>query len=314
MRYFISILFPFLLCIAGLYFACCFLIPPISDVVWVADLYKRKEQMLVNDHSKQRIIIVGGSDALYQVSAEQIEKATGIKTYNFGTHAQLGWEELLDKALPYVRKNDIVIYIANIYGMQRPQPSELLVKFTRYTQPLAFIDRPVAEWPEYVGANIVDDAVRSLYDGKARASARVDASLLNAFGDRTDSIVGPGYRFAQTMRSPGPVPPFKPPVAAFGYLKRFNNIVERRGATLLVSWQGVLFDPIFETKDQQQNLQLIEAAALQWGFKTLNYPIETKFSLQEIFNGPQHPNSIGRQRYTAQIIDRLPPSILSTQK
>lgn len=292
--------------LVGLYLGACYVVPPTPDVAWIYELYRNKLAIVdAHKNDERRIFIVGGSDALYQVSAEQIERELGFPTINLGTHAMLGWKTLLDLAAPFPRKGDVVVYIANIYSIRMPYPAPLAVRYRRYAIPFWFIREPVATWPDYLASNIMDDAARRLFEGRARALARSNADLLNANGDTTTNIVGANYVFAKSIPNPGKVPTLTPSAPGFGHLKAFRDLMKARGVKVFVNWHGILASDAFNMPDQRAKAEIIQAAAEHWQFDILNRPLETTYSLHEIFNGALHPNSIGRERYTSLLISRL---------
>jgi hypothetical protein len=81
-----------------------------SDAAWVEGLYQRKD-LLASRHpigTGGRIIIVGGSGALFGIDAELIERKLGVTTLNYATHAGLG-AYILDRARTVIHPGDTVL-------------------------------------------------------------------------------------------------------------------------------------------------------------------------------------------------------------
>jgi len=69
-----------------------------------------KLELLKNNKSKQKIILIGGSSVGWGLSAEQIEKATKITTINLGHHAGFGLMDYQEFVLSNLTPNDLIIF------------------------------------------------------------------------------------------------------------------------------------------------------------------------------------------------------------
>jgi len=77
-----------------------------EDCVFYA--YENKKAYL-KQITKPKIVVVGGSSALFGIDAQQIESSTGIPTVNMGVFASLGIDYMLDKAKKVLKPGDIIV-------------------------------------------------------------------------------------------------------------------------------------------------------------------------------------------------------------
>jgi hypothetical protein len=75
---------------------------------WISDISQKKERLAAQVQGP-RLLIVGGSSALFSFNAAMIEKETGIPTINLGTHAGLCLDYRLYRIEKVARPGDIVL-------------------------------------------------------------------------------------------------------------------------------------------------------------------------------------------------------------
>lgn len=84
---------------------------------FVEALYLRKDvAMGATDGMAGRIVIIGGSDALFGIDAEQLQRDLNRPVVNYATHAALRIEYLLDRAMRVLRPGDVAV-LDLAYGM-----------------------------------------------------------------------------------------------------------------------------------------------------------------------------------------------------
>ncbi len=75
---------------------------------WVSDAYKYKDYRAKGMPSK-KIIIIGGSNALFGINSEVIEKLTGYPVLNLASHAGLDMDYFYYKLKQHIGREDIVV-------------------------------------------------------------------------------------------------------------------------------------------------------------------------------------------------------------
>jgi hypothetical protein len=81
---------------------------PISAEYWVRELIIIKHSMADKINSR-KIILAGGSSVLFGFDAAKIERSIGIPCLNYGLHAAMRLEWLLDEVKTIVKPGDILI-------------------------------------------------------------------------------------------------------------------------------------------------------------------------------------------------------------
>lgn len=95
-------------CLALCFVVCLFLPSPISAEYWVRELIVIK-RILANSISSPRIILLGGSSALFGIDAKKVEEATGVRAMNMGVHAGMRLEQVLSVGKDVARRGDILV-------------------------------------------------------------------------------------------------------------------------------------------------------------------------------------------------------------
>ena len=306
MRHVFQVVSATVLSVVFLFFASAYILPPTSDVAWVENLYAMKQWRVANmPEEGPRIFVVGGSEAHYSVFAEQIERETGIPAVNFGTHAGLGWDGHLMMVEPFLRDGDIVIYSANYYSVEEEGPSQLHSLFMRRNKPLSFFNRPVSEWPEYFGFAVFDQFLRAVPSAFSLRAANANGVKLNSYGDEAQYNVDKGDLLEPVKGNVQLVPYLSEAPFGIRKLKAYQNRWEWKGVKLYVYWMAAKDRPEFDTFEEKRKMRRFGLYAKAYGLPQLNEPYETLLSDEELANGPSHANSIGRERYTSILIERL---------
>ncbi len=119
-----------------------------------------------------KLLIVAGSSGLFGISAEEIHRATGFPTVNFGLHAALGTEYLLRLARKELRAGDTVL-LAFEYELY--ESGNLIAQGAN--EP--FMDYILARDPEYVRALPMRQYVKLVLSTPRR---RFSLGLRHVFG------------------------------------------------------------------------------------------------------------------------------------
>ncbi len=81
---------------------------PIASEYWVRELIVVKRH-LSGEMPSPKIIVLGGSNILYNIDAEEMEKELKIPSFNYGLHAGMRLESLLKEGRLAAKPGDIVI-------------------------------------------------------------------------------------------------------------------------------------------------------------------------------------------------------------
>jgi hypothetical protein len=118
---------------------------PTINSRWAATVWEKKKR-LAQEAQGPRFLIVGGSSALFGIKARELEKVTGLRTINLGTHAGMGLYNVLRQARSVARPGDTLL---------------LVLEYELYSSPKLGVDRAEQEELDYVLAH-EPDVVRRL--------------------------------------------------------------------------------------------------------------------------------------------------------
>jgi hypothetical protein len=82
---------------------------PIQAEYWVSELITVKDYLLRHYTGKPRIIIAGGSSTLFGIDADYASKQLHTPVFNYGLHAGMRLEDLLDDTRDVVAPGDTLI-------------------------------------------------------------------------------------------------------------------------------------------------------------------------------------------------------------
>lgn len=82
---------------------------PIPAEYWVAEVISVKKELARQQQGKQKIIIAGGSSSLFGIHAEQAARQLNLPVINFGLHAGMKLERVLQEVVPFLEAGDVLI-------------------------------------------------------------------------------------------------------------------------------------------------------------------------------------------------------------
>ena len=118
---------------------------PTYSSSWAYDISQKKEA-LAAAISGPRLLLVGGSGVTFGLNAEEIERETGHRTVNMGTHAGLGLDYILDRTEKIARPGDTVLLAIEYELYTKPFGSEphddyILARDPAYFRQMSLVDK-----------------------------------------------------------------------------------------------------------------------------------------------------------------------------
>lgn len=281
------------------------------DVDWVEALYQRKDVELRDTERRpeSRLIVIGGSEALFGVDAELMQQKLGITTINYGTHAGLG-TYLLDRARRVIRPEDSVLlcpayelwYADNVSNVEWDY-------FATYDK-------------RYFWTSGLKNALRTLYSvpgssyydsligwGKRLIGRyqdeRVDYNVATI--DPNGDLRGPIWPAAFRPAGAYPVLNTERNDGANAVFYQFSQWARQNRVRVFYSWPNCCEpDPPPKAKDRATPAS-VKAMFAAWGFILLNEPGDTWFPRQWFVDTIYHPDSGCRRVRTEALIRKLRP-------
>jgi hypothetical protein len=155
---------------------------------WAAGIYSIK---LAAAHRlpSPKIIFVGGSSVHFGISAELIGSELGMPAVNFGTHAGLGLQYILEASKPAVSPGDIVVFIPEYthYQYRKRARPEVLVDHLISADRTSFRRYPVGQRVLMLMSEPTSFLLRSVMLRAAPQATSYRSETTNAFGDETSN-------------------------------------------------------------------------------------------------------------------------------
>jgi len=120
---------------------------PTQRSKWIYEVYSLKENYAHNIDGR-KIVIVGGSSALFGINSKMIEDRFNIPVVNDGVNAGLGMRYILYKSKKVLKKGDVAILPLDHQVYQMNDATEMV----------AYVDFIISRDPEYFATlNIIDE-------------------------------------------------------------------------------------------------------------------------------------------------------------
>lgn len=285
---------------------------PDADTTWTASLYTAKIRDARAVHGP-RILVVGGSGALFSFDAEVASRRIGRPVVNFGTHAGLGLPYILDRASRELRSGDDVVLLPEYELLQQNRtPTELAIRQAVFFD-REFVDRrPRVEAARYlVGYGVIDSLVEGakwVFHGPP--AGRSDVSL-DASGDVRGNTVARSKDHLLEMASPI-LPP--PPVSSdmLSVLAQFRRRAEAVHARVFVLPPAHISTPGYRKpafRNFQRSLEPLFAAL---SMPMLAPPESAMLPPKDMYDTEYHANDNGRAVFTALVLSKLCTVIICT--
>ncbi len=157
---------------------------------FVGGWYRHKEE-IAGSLPSPRLLIVGGSNVLYGITARRIEEATGLPTVNFGTHGALSLDYLLEKTRAVARPGDIVLLVPEYELYVQNDVNTVFSDYVLGADPGYLWKLPVRSFAQWVLSASWGRTMERLLGSERRRDElgkRVNAELESKFNDRGDRI------------------------------------------------------------------------------------------------------------------------------
>lgn len=264
-----------------------------------------KEKLLQNT-SSPKIIIIGGSNTVYNIDCREISRAIGLPVVNMGLHAGLGLHFMLNEVEPHLQAGDIVLimpeYDQFFDGMFDGSRITLrLVTLNPSTLRYIRTGRQLLALLKGVGLETRSKLVYLL--GQSADENTYSRHAFNEFGDLQEGVIDSSVKFDPVVedymiKAVEAVDP-----ACIRDLNRFQAKLEKIGARVYLD-----FPPVPQEKYPENSRNLMDLC--DYFDENLKIPLllkpgEVKIPANDFYDTFYHLNSIGKKKYTAALIDRL---------
>jgi hypothetical protein len=310
---------------------------PVAAEYWVPEAEIVKADAAERQRGR-RIVILGGSNALFGLDSAAIESATRRPTVNLGLHGGLSLDYMLGHASPLFRPGDIVILSLeySYFESANPSPSwftsNVMAWAPRYFWRLSPRDKLEFAWST-PAKRVLNGALAALFGTRLRERrgrvVRAPAAVLEEAGAIRQAGGGsakPALYSFQNMSERGdiqgtdgsfytddldtlPAPVFKSSHEAWERLRRFQSECRRRGIRVFLSWPALPAQFGRNEPAVRRYLKAIQTEAARLGLPALGDPADYLLDQRYFFNTIYHLNQEGRAVRTARVLDRLRPEL-----
>jgi len=269
-----------------------------------------KENLLRRTPSP-KIIVIGGSNAIFNIDSKLVSEATGLPTVNMGLHAGLGLEFMLNEIKPYLKSGDGVIIMpeyAQFFG-DLFYGGRILTRLVTLN-PHAF--RYVRTWGQYLalikGAGLETRSKIFYLLGQGAGEETYTRTAFNTYGELRSDVIGNQSLIKlqvenYEIRAPGEINP-----DCIRELNRFFTQLQHSEVRIYLAYSAIPLEKYLSNFDRiwalhehlKQNLKI----------PLLFSPDKVLVPASEFFDTFYHLNSVGRQRYTEILIKYLSNLIL----
>lgn len=276
-----------------------FIFIPFPKNVPIAIIINKYE--LLNKFSSPKIVLVGGSNVLYSLSAESIKKETGYNSINMGINGGLGLQYDLEQLKPYVNNKDIIIIspeYENFEGNYKGDVNLLLVysffpesrNFINKEQLFSLIKSKGLLYFQTKFASYFDSIVIKVTNTNYEINNYGDLKIKNA--SRDVSNMNYQYTFREKNYS-----------ECLSIIKEFCNYSSEKGATVLIGLPAL---PLPQYNDNKIQIgYLYERLKKDLGKIVLYDPQEMMFEPNYFCDTVYHMNEEGRELRTSKTIEYL---------
>jgi|GEM_PF-1275640 len=302
---------------------------------WVFYSYRNKEKYL-KQIKNRKILISGGSSALFGIDASQIESSTGIPTANMGVSAALGVDYILEKAKTELKSGDVIVlsieyplyYKLHDHQLLDNALKDYVISYDHdYLNQLNLVDKlKVLTLPFGFNQDDIDTIInlllhKSPFDKKLAYQETLErlstgecytGLTLNRNGDEQcnvgksplPKILKAGKSNPDINERPIDSSP-KGPIDPSGSIRDFCKYAKKNRITVVPIFPGTLYFRDYDSEQYKAYFAQIKNFWLQQGIHFEDYPSNSFIQLPMMFETIYHPNEKGRNLRTKSIINIL---------
>lgn len=247
-----------------------------------------KDSLLKNTKSP-RIIFAGGSNLSFGLNSQMIKDSLKINPINMGIHAGIGLQYMIKSTLRYIKKGDIIVLIPEYehFYLDYNAGSEELLRMAfdvdisnLQLMSIWQLENIVSIMPKYATSKLNPTEYFNVVES--------DVYSVNSFNKYGDAVA----HYGMQRRDFPPTQNFKNEfnVDVIEKLKKFQLDIERKGASLIVSY------PAFQDisyANCEKKIKRIQKEYEVNNFSILGTPERYKCPDVMMFNTPSHLNEQG---------------------
>lgn len=292
-----------------------------SDAAAFIGGWYRHKEIIAASLSSPRLLIIGGSNALYGITARRIEEATGMSAVNFGTHGALSLDYLLAKARGAARSGDIILLVPEYELYTMDEVNTVFSDYVLGADPGYLWKLPPSELAHWVLAaswNRTLERLIGLESQREELEERVNEELETKFNNRGDRVAnreeqqGEFNLNAVARLSPLSViedQKWRYRGPAWDVIAKFVEWCRTNNVEVLATFPNTIeFDEYGQAKLLQVT-GLVESGYSELGVPVLGSAEEFMFPADAFFDSIYHLDREASRKRTDRLIELLDPYI-----
>lgn len=285
---------------------------PTLSSQWICDVYKKKVE-IAHNINQRKIVIVSGSNALFGINSEMLQKTFNIPVVNFGVNAGVMLPYTLHKAKEVIERGDIVLMPLE-YPMYSYNgvPNRQMIDYIFSRDIDAFFKLTLKE-QFYMIWSIT---LSRVYDGYFyRGGSIIKDGLyrvgnINKYGDQINIDVK--YQTKEMRDKLNRLKPkrygreYNSKSLGWRYLEEFVSWCKSKGIKVIFMPTTIMrFDSYFNDVKERWFYENIAKEVKNRGWIYIGNPYDYMYPKNLYFNTPFHLTNKGREIRTKQIIEDL---------
>jgi hypothetical protein len=294
---------------------------PTTQWGWVHEIIDLKLK-IARAVTRPKLLIVGGSSALYGISAEEIERQTGFATANFGTVMWIGPAITLHLTRKACRPGDTVLlafeYEAYLFGkLTGDTTDELLIAYLighdrEYVRSMSLHEQ--LKLALLTPGDRLWSGVRAVFqkpkdDEGTAAVVRSALAGINGHGDRTNALPErrPEHSAARSTLINIPAYGFPPSPPGFVPIQEFCAWAKANSIRVLATFPNTCHRPEYDLPAAQQMPAQFRAFYSSMEVPVLGKLSEAMLPEDQMFDSAYHPMQDAAIERTRRLLVHLAP-------
>ena len=286
---------------------------PTESSRWCYEIMQKKKAIAIGI-ARPKLLIAGGSSALFSINAEQIEAMTRIPTVNMGTHAALGPKYILDQIKQVAKPGDTVLlaleYELYAGGARRPYWDDelyidyLMARDPRYLKNLPWRERSFLMFS--TSFTRLKHGLKAKFFGERRRSETgvYDAALLDHRGDQTgiETAHKPVNAVKINRAHPLLIDGFSGEPKGFAIIADFYAWARNNRVHILATYPALAANPRYANADLRDAPKRVKEFYARLGVPLLENQNEVIYPHSDFFDTVYHLTAEGARRRTQHLI------------
>ncbi|MBC8002463.1 MAG: hypothetical protein H7X97_07730 [Opitutaceae bacterium] len=301
--------------VAGLFFFLAYqqLGAPTAESEWTWQVVKRKSE-IARSTQTNKLLIAGGSSVLFGISAEIIEKETGIPSVNMGTHAALPMTYHLRELRAGLRPGDTALLILEyeLYDRDEEKLDEVQLDYLLSRDHEYFLRFPISQQIKILTQTRIDRIWSGLMSRKKNPGPMRNSiyttTNLNTHGDQTGHFKALRPSYANFDLSSGIlVSGLKNRLSVHRTLEEFAGWCRTNRVQLLATFPNRATNSLFRPYVISQVESDFSFFYRSIGVPLLGSISESILPKEEFFDTVYHLSAEGQHSRTQRLVQHLRP-------